>query len=251
MNEDFAETLFKRKTNAYRVKSLEHLDGTIGALNSHVVAHMDMIQGQTILGGYQEQLLNALSRCSRTCERTELFAQLAMPNSPPALSHARKRIRFMEIHLHMLSSATTYDNSTLRINGTDISSYTSTLDPDHEPDQTVMYHSSQLVKALLIREHCAAPGCRRAYAECGRLLFCSGCQRVRYCSVDCQTKAWKQSAVPHREVCQVISSVFTGMKVALRAQPPWKFDSTRARSSPSSRDHAGALQRHHEMGNAT
>jgi hypothetical protein len=130
----------------------------------------------------------------------------------------------MEIHLHMLSSATTYDNSTLRINGTDISSHTSTLDPDHEPDQTVMYHSSQLVKALLIREHCAAPGCRRAYAECGRLLFCSGCQRVRYCSVDCQKTAWKHPAVPHREVCQVISTVFTGMKVALRAQPPWKFE---------------------------
>lgn len=47
---------------------------------------------------------------------------------------------------------------------------------------------------------------KKACAGCGsidrKLLKCSGCKCVRYCSKACQTKHWKN----HKKLCKIISS---------------------------------------------
>lgn len=56
---------------------------------------------------------------------------------------------------------------------------------------------------LDIAQRCMAPGCCLT-AETTPLHRCSGCLRVRYCSRECQRRAW-MGGVPHKNVCSVIN----------------------------------------------
>lgn len=64
------------------------------------------------------------------------------------------------------------------------------------------------IKELASAERCAAPGCRRTYADIGRKFrHCSGCWRAPYCSVVCQADAWRDPVAPHRDVCRMIEEL--------------------------------------------
>jgi hypothetical protein len=60
-----------------------------------------------------------------------------------------------------------------------------------------------------IRQTCAAPDCLRTTEHVGRrLLFCSGCLWVPYCSRRCQRSAWRRSdGLQHHDVCALLRYV--------------------------------------------
>lgn len=47
---------------------------------------------------------------------------------------------------------------------------------------------------------CDSPGCTSG--STGSLALCGGCKQVRYCSRDCQTRAWKS----HKNYCKHIAT---------------------------------------------
>ncbi|GJE98868.1 zinc finger MYND domain-containing protein [Phanerochaete sordida] len=58
---------------------------------------------------------------------------------------------------------------------------------------------------LWFSERCWAPGCSATFAREGRAFAaCSGCNRVTYCTRECQARAWKHPDVPHRAICKQI-----------------------------------------------
>jgi hypothetical protein len=76
------------------------------------------------------------------------------------------------------------------------------------------YQFGYSTRTLSYREHCAAPGCRKTFADCGRMSYCDYCRRVRYCSRSCQKRAWKHPAAPHRSVCDAIHKVYLALKLS-------------------------------------
>lgn len=53
---------------------------------------------------------------------------------------------------------------------------------------------------------CRRIGCRRITTDIGRALFvCGGCRRFRYCSRDCQKRAWTHEVVAHRRICRTVA----------------------------------------------
>ncbi|TFY57637.1 hypothetical protein EVJ58_g6904 [Rhodofomes roseus] len=58
-----------------------------------------------------------------------------------------------------------------------------------------------LIWAITMRR-CAAPECRETFATAGRSFArCAGCGVMRYCSRECQTRAWKHATFSHKAVC--------------------------------------------------
>ncbi|KZV92750.1 hypothetical protein EXIGLDRAFT_718031 [Exidia glandulosa HHB12029] len=55
---------------------------------------------------------------------------------------------------------------------------------------------------------CAAPNCSRPEHELGKkLLVCSSCKVVRYCSRECQKEHWSKGLRPHKLVCSRIKNI--------------------------------------------
>jgi hypothetical protein len=75
---------------------------------------------------------------------------------------------------------------------------------------------------LAYDQKCRRVGCRRTAADTGRKLpFCVGCRRFQYCSRDCQKKAWRDSKVPHRDLCSSVAILCTTFLM------PWKHEMVR------------------------
>ena len=77
----------------------------------------------------------------------------------------------------------------------------------------------ETVAAWLIsnKPNCAGPGCSRNKRPDGQPLdVCSGCERKLYCSVRCQTAAWKQGG--HKAECKKLAAENTAAVAAKAAQ---------------------------------
>jgi hypothetical protein len=51
---------------------------------------------------------------------------------------------------------------------------------------------------------CTAPTCSRTAAD-SRLMLCSGCRYMKYCSRRCQKRAWTHAQAAHRDVCVLLA----------------------------------------------
>nr|GAT55717.1 predicted protein [Mycena chlorophos] len=51
--------------------------------------------------------------------------------------------------------------------------------------------------------------------------LCSGCGVVRYCSKECQTKAWKYAEAPHSTLCKAIKKLRAAPAVSLTVAEDW------------------------------
>lgn len=69
-----------------------------------------------------------------------------------------------------------------------------------------------LLRTVGDRRVCAAAGCGRPEHELEkRLLVCSQCHMVRYCTKECQKAHWKSGKTPHKDVCPLLKEL---LKVA-------------------------------------
>jgi hypothetical protein len=82
------------------------------------------------------------------------------------------------------------------------------------PNELIWFKFRRLILHLWEREHCAAPGCRLTSVDCGHLTYCGGCGILRYCSRQCQRRAWRHVAAPHRMVCSTLRDIID--KLGLR-----------------------------------
>ncbi|EJD50653.1 hypothetical protein AURDEDRAFT_112233, partial [Auricularia subglabra TFB-10046 SS5] len=65
-----------------------------------------------------------------------------------------------------------------------------------------------LLRTVGDRRICAAAGCGRPEHELEkRLLVCSQCHLVRYCSKECQKAHWKTGKSPHKDICPLIKEL--------------------------------------------
>jgi hypothetical protein len=71
---------------------------------------------------------------------------------------------------------------------------------------------------------CASPNCTRVFGGSPGFKYCGGCQRIMYCSPQCQKAAWTHHAVPHRSVCQLLRSMCA--KNAVSKHGAWKLGLT-------------------------
>ncbi|EJD42401.1 hypothetical protein AURDEDRAFT_168471 [Auricularia subglabra TFB-10046 SS5] len=73
-----------------------------------------------------------------------------------------------------------------------------------------------LLRSVSARRVCAATGCGRPeHALETRLLVCSQCHVLRYCSRACQKAHWKSGKTPHKEACPLIKQVLDSTDITL------------------------------------
>lgn len=73
-----------------------------------------------------------------------------------------------------------------------------------------------LLRQVSARRVCAATGCGRPeHALETRLLVCSQCRVLRYCSRACQKAHWKSGKTPHKEACPLISQLLDAVDLKL------------------------------------
>ncbi|KAH9918017.1 uncharacterized protein B0H18DRAFT_1032890, partial [Fomitopsis serialis] len=94
--------------------------------------------------------------------------------------------------------------------------------PHRSPDDTTVFHKSILYLRAKVTDsssdpvesvwqglswlskirRCCAPGCLETFASAQRTFArCAGCGVPRYCSRECQKRAWKHTTFPHKDVC--------------------------------------------------
>ncbi|EJD35502.1 hypothetical protein AURDEDRAFT_130596 [Auricularia subglabra TFB-10046 SS5] len=88
-------------------------------------------------------------------------------------------------------------------------------------DPYVVLHC--LLKRLVeaIHQTCAAADCRmnvQDKATPGGLSRCGKCRFVRYCSKECQKAAWTHAERPHKEICDMLTELFTFANMDMRMQ---------------------------------
>ncbi|KZV92039.1 hypothetical protein EXIGLDRAFT_749849 [Exidia glandulosa HHB12029] len=69
-----------------------------------------------------------------------------------------------------------------------------------------------LLPALSKRRHCYGPRCGKHVHETGTkkpFSWCAQCKMVQYCSKECQRDDWKYSQYSHREMCELLCSLFS------------------------------------------
>ncbi|KAK7049154.1 hypothetical protein R3P38DRAFT_2872904 [Favolaschia claudopus] len=86
-----------------------------------------------------------------------------------------------------------------------------------------------ILKSSKEREVCFSLGCHRSIqmlepgaAPESRFRRCSGCQLVSYCGKECQVKAWRDPAIPHREICATIKEVIKQGGGAVDTMDKWR-----------------------------
>ncbi|KAK7000319.1 hypothetical protein R3P38DRAFT_3057927 [Favolaschia claudopus] len=86
-----------------------------------------------------------------------------------------------------------------------------------------------ILKSSKEREVCFSLGCHRSIqmlepgaAPESRFRRCSGCQLVSYCGKECQVKAWRDPAIPHREICATIKEVIRQGGGAVDTMDKWR-----------------------------
>lgn len=66
---------------------------------------------------------------------------------------------------------------------------------------------------------CWARGCPNTFTSSERKFSkCAGCQRVSYCSKECQRRAWKDPLSPHKAVCATITALVQALNIPVK--PP-------------------------------
>ncbi|KAL1693280.1 hypothetical protein GGG16DRAFT_111262 [Schizophyllum commune] len=78
-------------------------------------------------------------------------------------------------------------------------------------------------------DHCGFPPCMATFAGEGRrFAVCGGCQRIPYCSRECQARHWRWERSAHRDVCADI--LYLAKKLgypSIFTPKPWALDFTR------------------------
>jgi hypothetical protein len=203
-----------------------HLRDILESLFLQLIGYMNVVQGRTLLLDDQMDLFDATVRCWSACEHLELKCS-NNASILTSLGESKQRLRAIEVHICMLfpeDHAGFHQDYNLVdwAKSADLTPLSVCMGYLQNPS-CIYYHTLQTIKRLINREHCSAPGCRRMYANCGRLGFCSGCKILRYCSLGCQKTAWKHTSVPHKELCKALSFVFSKFRIGIRAKPPWQF----------------------------
>ncbi|KAJ7931190.1 hypothetical protein B0H13DRAFT_2651550 [Mycena leptocephala] len=82
------------------------------------------------------------------------------------------------------------------------------------PNASAVLPAYTILKSSKERNVCFSLGCHRSIqmlepesSPDGRFRRCSGCQLVSYCGQDCQVVAWRDPAIPHRDICASIKTV--------------------------------------------
>ncbi|KAJ6501274.1 hypothetical protein DFH09DRAFT_1202974 [Mycena vulgaris] len=97
------------------------------------------------------------------------------------------------------------------------------------PKQSAAVPVGVILKSHKEREVCFSLGCKRSIQMLepdapadDRFRRCSGCQLVSYCGRECQVAAWRDAAIPHRDVCADIKKVVKQGGGSVDAQETWR-----------------------------
>ncbi|EJD37164.1 hypothetical protein AURDEDRAFT_173799 [Auricularia subglabra TFB-10046 SS5] len=74
------------------------------------------------------------------------------------------------------------------------------------------FHSTRSKYSFCSNRACAAAGVTETHVQ--PFSRCQQCSLVRYCGRECQKQDWKNGAVPHREVCPLLSKILKAIPVA-------------------------------------
>ncbi|TFY57638.1 hypothetical protein EVJ58_g6907 [Rhodofomes roseus] len=70
------------------------------------------------------------------------------------------------------------------------------------------------VKWAITMRRCSAPECDGTFMTAGRpLARCAGCGVLRYCSHECQKRAWKHALLSHRTICAKLRMLLEGTRL--------------------------------------
>ncbi|KAJ7484510.1 hypothetical protein FB451DRAFT_86336 [Mycena latifolia] len=99
----------------------------------------------------------------------------------------------------------------------------------HAPEQSATLPVGVILKSNKERNVCFSLGCKRSIQNLepdapvdDRFRRCSGCQLVSYCGRECQVAAWRDAAIPHRDVCTDIKKVVKQGGGSVDAQETWR-----------------------------
>ncbi|EJD33671.1 hypothetical protein AURDEDRAFT_177244 [Auricularia subglabra TFB-10046 SS5] len=68
-------------------------------------------------------------------------------------------------------------------------------------------HFRHLLDSIFSRKVCAAPNCDNIFPSQSRLMLCSRCKILRYCSKRCQAEHWRSPSHPHKPVCARLAPI--------------------------------------------